>query len=204
MPPVQPISLRQTFSDIRSDYRRLAKALGVRMSISRVIFSTISPPVLALILYRLSHYLYVKGLRPVSWLVYCANYYITGADITPSTIIGHSCLIGHATGVTLACRLGNNVTLYGRNGVGGGRREGDIGGGPGLPVVEDDVTLGWGSSVLGAIRIGRGTTVGAHVLVIDDVPPDSIVVSSARALVRARGAGKSGLTAADDDLVGAH
>lgn len=177
------MTIRRTYTDIRSDYRRLAKALGVQLTLSRILFSAISPTIVALTLYRISRYFYSIKLRPISWLLYVMNCYLTGADISPSCVIGHSCLIGHASGVVLAGRLGNNVTVYGRNGVGGGRQEGDIGGGPGLPVIEDGVIIGWGASVVGTIRIGHGSTIGMHTLVIHDVPPNSTVVSSARAVV---------------------
>lgn len=180
------MTIRRTLSNIRSDYRKNARALGVPLTISRIMFSSISPTIVALILYRIARYFYSIKLRPISWLLYVANCYLTGADISPSCIIGHSCLFGHANGIVLAGRLGNNVTVYGRNGVGGGRGEGDIGGGPGLPVIEDDVIIGWGSTISGVIRIGRGSTIGMHTLVIHDVPPESIVVSTARAVLLPR------------------
>ena len=194
------MTIRRTLGNIRSDYRRLAKALGVELTVSRIFFSAISPTIMALTLYRISRYFYSIKLRPIAWLLYVFNCYLTGADISPSCMIGHSCLIGHANGVVLTCRLGNNVTVYGRNGVGGGRQQGDIGGGPGLPVVEDDVIIGWGASIVGTIRIGRGSTIGMHTLVIHDVPPDSIVVSSARAVLLPRKASEAGDIVIEGDL----
>ncbi|MBC8088077.1 MAG: hypothetical protein H7Z40_12485 [Phycisphaerae bacterium] len=171
----QPASLRQTYADIQSDYRRSAEAMGVRLSAGRILFATISPPVLALSLYRVARYLYAKGFRGPGWLVYTFNTYLTGADIPPSTVIGRSCLLAHANGMILNGRIGNNVSLYARVGVGGGRGQGDIGGGPGLPVIEDGVSIGVNATILGVVRIGRDAQVGAHTLVLQDVPAGATI-----------------------------
>jgi serine O-acetyltransferase len=53
---------------------------------------------------------------------------------------------------------------------------------PGLPVIEDNVCIGPGARVLGAVRVGRGATVGANAVVTRDVPSHCTVVGANRIL----------------------
>ena len=54
---------------------------------------------------------------------------------------------------------------------------GDIGAGDGLPMIGDDVVIGYGASVLGPVRVGDHAVVGAHALVIKDLPAGASAVS---------------------------
>ena len=171
----RPASLRNTYQDIKSDYHRSASAMGVKLTVGRVLFVTISPAVLALTLYRIARLCYAKDFRAVGWLIYTFNIYLTGADIPPSTLIGHSCLLAHASGMILNGRIGNNVSHYARVGIGGGRAEGDIGGGPGLPVIDDHVSIGVNATIMGVVHIGESAQIGAHTLVLQDVPAGATI-----------------------------
>jgi serine O-acetyltransferase len=53
---------------------------------------------------------------------------------------------------------------------------------PGVPVIEDNVTIGAGARVLGGVRVGRGATVGANAVVTRDVPSHCTVVGANRIL----------------------
>lgn len=53
-------------------------------------------------------------------------------------------------------------------------------------VIDDDVWLGIGATVLPGVRIGRGAVVGAHALVTKDVPPFAIVVGVPARIVKYR------------------
>jgi len=53
---------------------------------------------------------------------------------------------------------------------------------PGAPVVEDNVYIGAGAKILGAVRIGHGATVGANAVVTRDVPSHCTVVGANRIL----------------------
>jgi serine O-acetyltransferase len=55
----------------------------------------------------------------------------------------------------------------------------------GSPVVEDNVTIGPGARVIGAVRIGRGATIGPNAVVTEDVPShDTVVVEKRREIRR--------------------
>lgn len=47
-----------------------------------------------------------------------------------------------------------------------------------VPIVEDDVYIGAGAKVLGGVRVGRGSIIGANAVVTKDVPPGSTVVGA--------------------------
>lgn len=53
---------------------------------------------------------------------------------------------------------------------------------PGAPVIEDNVFIGAGAKILGAVRIGHGATVGANAVVTRDVPSHCTVVGANRVL----------------------
>lgn len=65
----------------------------------------------------------------------------------------------------------------GDGGIGGGFDSNDIGGGPGLPVVGDDVMMAFRSMVLGPVRIGNGTRIGPSAQVMRNVPANSVVAA---------------------------
>ncbi len=181
----ESVSFVETLSRIRSDYVRITTLMGAR-SFVRKLFWFFYPSVVALTLYRLSHYLYGKGMRFLAWPVYLVNLYLTGVDITPSTVIGRSCFLGHARGTIISGHLGDGVIVFGQPGIGGGLGGGDAGGAPGgLPVIGNNVVVGIRAVVLGPVRIGDNATIGACALVMKDMGEGQIAIApQARVLPR--------------------
>jgi len=173
-----PPSLRITLRLIASDYRRICASMDGAKSVTRRLFWMLSPNVVALALFRVSHYLHTHGLRFLAWPVYLLNLYLTKADIPPSSFIGESCFLGHVSGTVICGTLGRNVTMFAAPGIGGGMGD-RIEGRPafGLPVIGDDVVIGARAMVLGAIYIGDGAIVGAGVLVTRDLAPGATAVN---------------------------
>jgi serine O-acetyltransferase len=159
----------QTLRYIKSDYVRMSQLQGIKLLPIRFLFVAITPGIVALTLYRFSHYFYVKRLRVLAWLLWLFNHYLTGADITPSSEIGESCYIGHPVGTIISGKLGKNVMMFGAPGIGGGVGRGDVGAGGGLPVIGDNVVIGGRAMILGPIRIGNNVTIGVGALVLKDV-----------------------------------
>lgn len=184
------LTFRRTLGLIRSDYARMASHYRFPLTMRRAIGLTILPVIVTLVLYRLSHYFYVRGWRFLAWPLYTFNAFLTGADIVPSTEIGESCLLGHSVGTILSGKIGNNATILAKVGVGGGRGPGKDGNLNGLPTIGDFVTLGVNCTVMGPIEVGDYATVGAHSLVIHDVPNDGIVMGVPARLVRFRKPGE--------------
>lgn len=181
----ESVSFIETLSRIRSDYARITGLMGAR-SFVRKLFWIFYPSVVALTLYRLSHYCYGKGLRFLAWPLYLVNVYLTGVDITPSTVIGRSCFLGHARGTIISGHLGDGVILFGQPVIGGGLGAGDAAGAPGcLPVIGNNVVVGIRAVILGPVRIGDDATIGACAFVMKGMGERQIAVGpQARVLQR--------------------
>jgi serine O-acetyltransferase len=178
------VTFLQTLTNIKSDYIRMAQIQGFRLLPIRFLFVAITPGVVALTLYRFSHYFYVKRLRFLAWLLWLFNQYVTGVDITPGTEIGESCYIGHPVGTIISGKLGKNVMIFGAPVIGGGMGRGDVGAGEGLPVIGNNVIIGVRAMILGPIRIGNNVTIGAGALVIKDVKDDVCIVCQPPTIVK--------------------
>jgi serine O-acetyltransferase len=124
--------------------------------------------------YRVSRWLWVRGFKLLGrWLSQLTRA-ITGIEIHPGAVIGEGFFIDHGMGVVIGetSEIGSNVTLYHGVTLGGvslekGKRH---------PTLEDDVVVGAGAKILGAITIGAGSRIGANSVVVKSVPPDSVVV----------------------------
>ncbi len=132
------------------------------------------PGLHAIWVHRLSHKLWKVGFKLIArWLSQTARS-LTGIEIHPGATIGHNFFIDHGMGVVIGetAEVGNNVTLY----------HGVTLGGTSLnkvkrhPTVEDNVVVGAGAKVLGAITIGANSRIGANAVVVKDTPPESVVV----------------------------
>jgi serine O-acetyltransferase len=171
------MTFRRTLYLIRSDFRRMAELMNMGKSPGRRVFLALTPSIVGLTLYRLSHWCYVKRLRFLAWPLWMANTYLTGLDITPSSRIGESCFIGHPVGSVITGRLGDRVMMFGAVLIGGGLGHGDVGAGDGLPSIGDDVVIGIRATLLGPITIGDKALIGACALVVTDVAPGAAVGS---------------------------
>lgn len=180
---------------IASDFQRLLDTMEPPTGLLKKVYWFLLPSYLCLFFYRLYRWLYVSGWRNAARLLYLFSLYVTRVEIPPTTIIGPGCLIGHANGVILYGRIGARFTVYGDSGTGGGVGDGDIGGGPDLPVVGDDVIFGFRCGVLGPVRIGDGARIGPGCIVTKDVPPGATVIESPPRILRST-AGTAGTPSA--------
>jgi serine O-acetyltransferase len=118
--------------------------------------------------------LWRKFLEKVYWLMYLIAETLTGVSIPKSVRVGPGLRIWHFGNIFVHADsvIGANCTL--RQGVTiGNRRDG----GP-VPVLEDDVELGAYAQILGGVRVGRGSKVGAMSVVLVDVPPGALAVGN--------------------------
>ncbi|GAB6039067.1 serine acetyltransferase [Fundidesulfovibrio butyratiphilus] len=140
------------------------------------------PSITALIHQRVAHELYRLDVDIIPRIITEMAHSRTGIDIHPGAAIGKGFFIDHGTGTVIGetCVIGDNVRLYQGVTLGAKSFPKDAKGNPvkGLarhPIVEDDVTIYSGATVLGRITVGRGSTVGANVWVTADVPPATMV-----------------------------
>jgi serine O-acetyltransferase len=143
---------------------------------------TTYPGVHALMAHRLAHALWKRGWRyPARFLSFLARLF-TNVDIHPGARIGRRFFIDHGAGVVIGetAEIGHNVTLYHGVTLGGttwnpGKRH---------PTLGDDVVVGAGAKILGAITLGARVRVGANSVVVKNVPPDRTVVGIPARIVK--------------------
>jgi serine O-acetyltransferase len=143
------------------------------------------PGVTAILQHRIAHELHVLSVPLIPRIISELAHAATGIDIHPGAQIGASFFIDHGTGVVIGetCLLGERVRLY--QGVTLGARsfasDDDgrlIKGQMRHPIVEDDVVIYAGATILGRITIGKGATIGGNVWVTRSVPPGSRVTQA--------------------------
>ncbi len=124
--------------------------------------------------HRLAHWLWKRKLfTPARGLSQLSRFF-TGIEIHPGAKIETGFFIDHGMGVVIGetSEIGKNVTLYHGVTLGGvslekGKRH---------PTLEDNVVVGAGAKILGAITIGQGSRIGANAVVVKTVPENSVVV----------------------------
>ncbi len=140
------------------------------------------PGVLAIIHHRLAHRLYELGAPLVARIIAEVAHGETGIDIHPGARIGANFFIDHGSGVVIGetAIIGDRVRLY--QAVTLGARsfptDGDGALTKGLarhPIVEDDVVVYSGATILGRVTIGRGAIIGGNVWLTESVPPGSVI-----------------------------
>ncbi|MEH2493238.1 serine O-acetyltransferase EpsC [Bradyrhizobium sp. AZCC 2230] len=143
------------------------------------------PGMTAIIHHRLAHILHQLGARLIARLVAEIAHARTGIDIHPGARIGSGFFIDHGTGVVIGetAIIGDNVRIYQAVTLGARHFPTDddgnlIKGDARHPIVDDDVVIYAGATILGRITIGRGSTIGGNVWVTQDVPPNSIVTQA--------------------------
>jgi serine O-acetyltransferase len=135
------------------------------------------PGVLAMIHHRLAHQLYRLGLPLLARIVAELAHAQTGIDIHPGAQIGPGFFIDHGTGVVIGetAVIGQRVRLYQAVTLGAKRFPKDLEGKlqkglPRHPVVEDDVVIYAGATILGRVTLGKGSVIGGNVWITCDVP----------------------------------
>lgn len=128
------------------------------------------PGIQAMIHYRIAHPLYSLGVPMLARMISEMVHSETGIDIHPGAHIGQGCFIDHGTGVVIGetCIIGKNVSIYQAMTLGAKAFPRDehgniIKGQPRHPIVEDDVTIYAGATILGRITIGKGASIGGNV-----------------------------------------
>jgi serine O-acetyltransferase len=124
--------------------------------------------------HRIGHALWLSGQRELALHLQSLISEFFSVDIHPAATIGKGILLDHATGFVAGetASIGDHVSIFQGVTLGGtGKQEGDR-----HPKVEYGVLIGAGAKILGNIRIGHCSKIGANSVVLHDVPPRSTVV----------------------------
>ncbi|HVC45165.1 MAG TPA: serine O-acetyltransferase EpsC [Candidatus Binataceae bacterium] len=132
------------------------------------------PGLHAIWFHRAAHWLWRRDLKLLGRLVSELSRWLTGIEIHPGATIGRRFFIDHGMGVVIGetAEIGDDVLLY----------QGVTLGGTSLtkekrhPTLEDHVMISAGAAVIGPVRIGRGSRIGAGAVVVSSAPPYSTIV----------------------------
>jgi serine O-acetyltransferase len=140
------------------------------------------PGALAIIHHRLAHHLHGLGAPLIARIIAEIAHSATGIDIHPGARIGTSFFIDHGNGVVIGetAVIGDRVRVYQAVTLGarsfGTEEDGSLTkGAPRHPIVEDDVVVYAGATILGRVTIGRGAVIGGNVWLTESVPPGSVI-----------------------------
>lgn len=140
------------------------------------------PGITAITYYRLAHELHRLGAPLIARMISEIAHSSTGIEIHPGAQIGGFFFIDHGTGVVIGetAVIGEHVRLYQAVTLGAKRFPVDehgalVKGNLRHPIVEDDVVIYAGATILGRITIGRGSTIGGNVWLTRSVPPGSVI-----------------------------
>ncbi|OQX53478.1 MAG: serine O-acetyltransferase [Candidatus Omnitrophica bacterium 4484_213] len=139
----------------------------------------------AIILHRLAHCLYKKGIPFLPRIISQLNRHLTGIEIHPAVQSGKGFFIDHGMGVVIGetTVIGDNVTLYQGVTLGGTGKEK----GKRHPTIGNNVVISAGAKVLGNISIGDNVNIGANAVVIRSVPANCTVVGVPGRIARKEG-----------------
>ena len=143
------------------------------------------PGITAMIHHRLAHQLYALGVPLLARIVAELAHAKTGIDLHPGAQIGAGLFIDHGTGVVIGetAVIGERVRIYQAVTLGARSfpvdEQGHVQKGLARhPIVEDEVVIYAGATILGRITLGRGSTIGGNVWVTRSVPPGSHVTQA--------------------------
>jgi serine O-acetyltransferase len=143
------------------------------------------PGVVAVIYHRLAHELFKLDACLIARMIAGIAHSLTGIDIHPGAQIGDSFFIDHGTGVVIGetSVIGRRVRLYQAVTLGAKRFPVDengvlVKGYARHPIVEDEVVIYAGATILGRITIGAGSTIGGNVWLTHSVPPGSNITQA--------------------------
>jgi serine O-acetyltransferase len=135
---------------------------------------TTYPGVHALLMHRLSHWLWKADFFWLGRFLSHIGRWLTGIEIHPGATIGRRVFIDHGMGVVIGetAVIGDDCTLYHGVTLGGtswnkGKRH---------PTLEAGVVIGAGAKVLGPITIGENAKIGSNAVVVKDVPANATAV----------------------------
>ena len=143
------------------------------------------PGVKAITSHRFAHALHSLGAPLVARLIAEISHSATGVDIHPGAVIGESFFIDHGTGVVIGgtAVIGARVRFYQAVTLGAKSFPQDeqgylVKGQPRHPIVEDDVVIYAGATILGRVTIGRGSRIGGNVWLTSSVDPETTVTQA--------------------------
>jgi serine O-acetyltransferase len=172
---VSATGFRQTLEYFKEDCRRFSNydEAGKKIGLIRYFSLLMRSEIMAMFLYRLSHYFYSRKIRFMGAFLYRLNITVTGADINPRSVIGPGCVIVHTVGTVIHASIGKNVLITARVIIYPGHNVSEM---SKPPTIGDNVTIGSASVVLGDVTVADGVTVSAFSIITESIEEPGVVV----------------------------
>lgn len=159
------------FDYLMHDFRRVYKKTSYRGNFRKFLIVLLSQGFQALVGYRLCRWLVKKRIPILNIFIQKAVEILTGISIPPTAELGKGIFIPHFGGIVINsgsklgdfCTISHDVTI-------GNKRPGG-----GAPVIGDNVYICAGAKVLGEITVGDHCIIGANAVLMESVPPNSVV-----------------------------
>lgn len=173
---------RRMFARLRSDIQCILERDPAARTRWEVL--TCYPGLHALVLHRLAHALWQRGLKWLGRLVSHLSRWLTGIEIHPAARIGERVFFDHGMGIVIGetaeigdgCTIYHGVTLGGTSLYKGVKRH---------PTLGRDVVVGAGAKVLGGFVVGDGARIGSNAVVVKPVPAGATAVGNPARIIQA-------------------
>jgi len=169
------------FETIREDLRRKAEWYDLRPTSKSILRMIVSDGSTAQILYRAMRFCQTHSLKPLAFFLYRLNASVGHAVIGRGAEFGPGFVILHSFGIVInsSVRAGRNLVM--EHGVTIGAEKGES------PVLGDNVFIGAGAKIIGAIRIGSDVKIGANAVVTKDLPNGATAVGVPARVIKVYG-----------------
>ena len=139
------------------------------------------PGVKAVFFHQLAHFFSLAKFDLIARIISQFSRFLTGIEIHPQAKIGKNLFIDHGMGVVIGetSEIGNNVTIYHMVTLGGIAPSIDSDSQRNAkrhPTLKNNVVVGSGAQILGAVVIGENAKIGANAVVTKDVPENAVMV----------------------------
>ena len=139
------------------------------------------PGVKAVFFYKISNFFSLAKFHLVAKIISQFSRFLTGIEIHPGAKIGKNLFIDHGMGVVIGetSEIRDNVTIYHNVTLGGispsinSDQQRNI---KRHPTIMDNVVIGSGAQILGPIKVGKNSKIGANAVVTNDVPENAVMV----------------------------
>jgi serine O-acetyltransferase len=170
------------FSRLRSDIQCILDRDPAARSTLEVL--TLYPGLHALVLHRLAHWFWLRGLRWLGRATSQFSRWLTGIEIHPGATIAERVFIDHGMGVVIGetavigecCTIYQGVTLGGTSLTKGSKRH---------PTLGRNVVVGAGAKVLGGFEVGDNAAIGSNAVVTKAVPAGATAVGIPARIIQA-------------------
>jgi cysteinyl-tRNA synthetase len=160
------------WGDIKRDYKAVFERDPAARSSLEVVLAY--PGFHAIIIHRINHMLWKAGIPVLPRFISHIARFCTGIEIHPAAKIGPGLVIDHGMGVVIGetAEVGEHCLLYQGVTLGGTGKEK----GKRHPTLQNNVVVGSGAKILGAITIGNNVIIGANSVILKPVPDNAICV----------------------------